>query len=105
MSRAKAAGIGKDADQRRQRANRAAILLKHLSDPTRLQMISILANGEMYVGAMCEELNLTQPAVSHHLAVLRHGGIVEPRRQRQNTFYRLTDQGELLANVVGQFGS
>jgi DNA-binding transcriptional ArsR family regulator len=65
-----------------------AILLKHVSDPTRLQVISMLSEAEMYVGAMCRELNLNQPAMSHHLALLRNSGVIEPRRQ------------ELLAGVI-----
>jgi DNA-binding transcriptional ArsR family regulator len=78
----------------------AAILLKHVSDPTRLQVISMLSEAEMFVGAMCRELNLNQPAMSHHLALLRNSGVIEPRRQGQNTYYSLTETGELLAGVV-----
>ena len=63
----------KVADQRFQQAKRASILLKHVSDPTRLQVIMILAEGERHVGALCAQLSQSQPAVSHHLALLRHG--------------------------------
>jgi len=38
--------------------------------------------------------------VSHHLALLRHGGIIAPRRQGKNNFYSLTDVGADLADVV-----
>ena len=90
----------KEADQRLQQAKRASILLKHVSDPTRLQVIMILSEGERHVGALCEQLSQSQPAVSHHLALLRHGGIIAPRRQGKNNFYSLTDTGANLANVV-----
>ena len=90
----------KEADHRLQQAKRASILLKHVSDPTRLQVIMILAEGERHVGALCEQLSQSQPAVSHHLALLRHGGIIAPRRQGKNNFYSLTDTGANLANVV-----
>jgi DNA-binding transcriptional ArsR family regulator len=90
----------KEADQRLQQARRASILLKHVSDPTRLQVILILAEGEHHVGALCEQLSQSQPAVSHHLALLRHGGIISPRRAGKNNFYSLTDSGEKLAKVV-----
>lgn len=79
---------------------RAAILLKQVSDPTRLQAIAMLAEGERHVGAICDELNMSQPAVSHHLALLRHGGIIQPRREGKNSFYGLTEAGERLAAVV-----
>ena len=79
---------------------RASILLKHVSDPTRLQVILILAEGEQHVGALCAQLSQSQPAVSHHLALLRHGGIIAPRRQGKNNFYSLTDTGTDLSVVV-----
>jgi DNA-binding transcriptional ArsR family regulator len=88
------------AEQRYNQARRASILLKHVSDPTRLQVILILAEGERHVGALCAQLSQSQPAVSHHLALLRHGGIIAPRRQGKNNFYSLTDTGADLARVV-----
>ena len=88
------------AEQRFQQAARASILLKHVSDPTRLQVILILSDGERHVGALCAQLSQSQPAVSHHLALLRHGGIIAPRRQGKNNFYSLTDTGTDLAQVV-----
>src|SRR6476620_1396593 len=97
------AGKGKGAkevDPRPKQARRASILLKHVSDPTRLQVILILAEGERHVGALCSQLSQSQPAVSHHLALLRHGGIIAPRRQGKNNFYSLTDTGSDLARVV-----
>jgi DNA-binding transcriptional ArsR family regulator len=90
----------KGADARFQQARRASILLKHVSDPTRLQVVMILSEGERHVGALCEQLNQSQPAVSHHLALLRHGGVIAPRRQGKNNFYSLTDTGYDLARVV-----
>jgi DNA-binding transcriptional ArsR family regulator len=88
------------AEQRYHQARRASILLKHVSDPTRLQVILILSEGERHVGALCAQLSQSQPAVSHHLALLRHGGIIAPRRQGKNNFYSLTETGTGLAHVV-----
>ena len=90
----------KATDNRIQQARRASILLKHVSDPTRLQVILILSEGEQHVGALCAQLSQSQPAVSHHLALLRHGQIIAPRRQGKNNFYSLTDTGTSLATVV-----
>jgi DNA-binding transcriptional ArsR family regulator len=90
----------KDPGQRLKQAQRASILLKQVSDPTRLQVILMLAEGEKHVGGLCDQLSQSQPAVSHHLALLRHGGIIAPRRQGKNNFYGLTETGEELANVV-----
>ena len=96
----KAARAKKAAEQRLKTAQRAAVLLKQVSDPTRLQVILMLDEGEKHVGALSETLHQSQPAVSHHLALLRHGGIIAPRRQGKNNFYALTEAGEGLASVV-----
>ncbi|MDR3632761.1 MAG: metalloregulator ArsR/SmtB family transcription factor [Isosphaeraceae bacterium] len=98
--KSKAAKAKNDSAQRLKLAQRAAILLKQVSDPTRLQVVLILSSGEKHVGALCDELGLGQPAVSHHLALLRHGGIIAPRRQGKNNFYALTETGEELAKVA-----
>jgi DNA-binding transcriptional ArsR family regulator len=90
----------KEAEQRLKLARRVSILLKHVSDPTRLQVILTLAEGEQHVGALCEQLAQSQPAVSHHLALLRHGGIISPRRQGKNNYYSLTETGAELARVI-----
>jgi DNA-binding transcriptional ArsR family regulator len=83
---------------------RAAILLKQVSDPTRLQVVTLLSERERHVGGLCEEFNMSQPALSHHLAMLRHGGIVDRRRQGKNNFYSLTDTGNSLFNIVKAVG-
>jgi DNA-binding transcriptional ArsR family regulator len=97
---AKAIKAKKAADQRLKQAQRAAMFLKQVSDPTRLQVILMLSKGERHVGDISDQLNMSQPAVSHHLALLRHGSIISPRRQGQNSFYGLTEAGEKLAVVV-----
>ena len=78
----------------------AANLLKQVSDPTRLQVVTLLSEREHHVGALCDQFNLSPPAVSRHLAQLRHGGIVERRRQGTNNFYTLTDTGYRLSKIV-----
>jgi DNA-binding transcriptional ArsR family regulator len=79
----------------------AANLLKHVSDPTRLQVLLLLSEKERHVTEICNQLGVqSQPAVSHHLALLRHGRLIEPRRAGKNNFYSLTDTGRELAEVV-----
>jgi DNA-binding transcriptional ArsR family regulator len=85
---------------RTKRFQRAAILLKQVSDATRLQVVTLLSERERHVGGLCEALTQSQPAVSHHLALLRHGGIIDRRRQGKNNFYSLTDVGERLSKIV-----
>jgi len=97
---ARATKAQKDAALRLKRTQEAAALLKQVSDPTRLRIILMLAEGERHVGAICEVVEQSQPAVSHHLALLRHGGIIAARRQGKNNFYALTERGERLTSLV-----
>jgi DNA-binding transcriptional ArsR family regulator len=80
---------------------RVAELLKQVSDPTRLQVLMLLSEKERNVSELCSDLGTqSQPAVSHHLALLRHGRLIEPRRSGKHNFYALTDAGRELAHVV-----
>jgi DNA-binding transcriptional ArsR family regulator len=80
---------------------RVAELLKQVSDPTRLQVLMLLSEKERNVTELCSDLGTqSQPAVSHHLALLRHGRLIEPRRAGKHNFYALTDAGRQLAQVV-----
>jgi DNA-binding transcriptional ArsR family regulator len=91
----------KDSVQQRfRRIQKAATLLKQMADPTRLRIVQILSRDEWHVGALCEELKMSQPAVSHHLALLRHGGLIVPRRQGKHSYYSLTDAGSELEKIV-----
>jgi len=78
-----------------------------LSDETRLRIIFFLAqNGELHVSDLCDRLGQSQPAVSHHLALLRVSGLIEPRREGKHNFYSVrTDTfGELLASLFAATG-
>src|SRR5271154_906250 len=80
---------------------RVAELLKQVSDPTRLQVLMLLSEKERNVTELCADLGTqSQPAVSHHLALFRHGRLMEPRRSGKHNFYALTEAGRELANVV-----
>jgi DNA-binding transcriptional ArsR family regulator len=83
------------------RIRQAADLLKQVSDPTRLQILLLLSQKERNVTELCNDLGTqSQPAVSHHLALLRHGRLIEPRRSGKHNFYYLTDNGRELTGVV-----
>ena len=65
-------------------------LFKLLSDETRLRILLALLNtDEMHVRALCELLEQSQPAVSHHLALLRVAGLIDRRREGKHNFYHL----------------
>ena len=62
-----------------------------LSDPTRRQIIESLALGESSFGDLAEQFDMSRPAVSQHLKVLREAGIVSARADAQRRIYRLND--------------
>ena len=64
-----------------------AAFFKLLSDKTRVKIILLLAQGDRHVTSLCEELNLPQPTISHHLGLLRMSNIVGNRRQGKQVFY------------------
>ena len=65
-------------------------LFKLLSDETRLQILYFLMQEkELNVGTLCELLDQSQPAVSHHLALLKGTGLIDMRRQGKHNFYHL----------------
>jgi len=68
-----------------------AEICQTLADPKRQMMISELRTGEKTVGEIAEAIGITQPAASHHLNILREGGIVNKRRDGSNIYYSLTD--------------
>jgi DNA-binding transcriptional ArsR family regulator len=81
-------------------AQRAAILLKNLGDATRVRVLCLLAEETRNVGTMCRLLGLGQPGLSHHLGLMRAGGIVECRRTGKSNFYSLTTNGRSLAETA-----
>jgi DNA-binding transcriptional ArsR family regulator len=63
-----------------------------LADPTRRQIIESLAAGETSFGELADKFEMSRPAVSQHLKVLRDAGIVTARADAQRRIYRLNDQ-------------
>jgi DNA-binding transcriptional ArsR family regulator len=62
-------------------------IFRVLADPTRRAVFERLASGEMSVGALKKGFDISQPAISQHLAQLRKAGLVAERREGRNTFY------------------
>jgi ArsR family transcriptional regulator, virulence genes transcriptional regulator len=72
-------------------ADRAADLLKALSNAQRLRVLCLLADAELSVGELNTRLELSQSALSQHLAVLREHGLVCTRRESQTIYYALAE--------------
>lgn len=75
-----------------------ARFLRCIGEPTRLQIIKFLADGERCVSEVTRALDKEQPLVSHHLRALKECNIVRERQKAQKVYYRLTD--DRLARLV-----
>lgn len=65
-------------------------LFKLFSDETRLRILHFLMHhDELNVRTLCKMLDQSQPAVSHHLALLRVAGLIESRREGKHNFYHV----------------
>jgi ArsR family transcriptional regulator len=64
--------------------------LKALADPLRWRIVQALAQQELCVCHLTEDLGAPQPLISHHLRILRKAELVESERFRYWTYYRLT---------------
>jgi ArsR family transcriptional regulator, lead/cadmium/zinc/bismuth-responsive transcriptional repressor len=68
-----------------------AEIFRALGDPTRVRMLSALADAEVCVGDLAGALGMGQSAVSHQLSYLREMGLVTARRAGKHVFYKLDD--------------
>ncbi len=73
--------------------HRLTDVFKLLADKSRLKIVLALAqDGELHVSALCELLGQSQPAVSHHLTLMRMVGLVGYRRDGKHNYYHLASE-------------
>jgi ArsR family transcriptional regulator len=81
---------------------RLSKVFKLLADESRLRIVLALAqDGELHVSALCALLGQSQPAVSHHLTLMRLVGLVAYRRDGKHNFYRLAS--DHVRDLIEQF--
>jgi len=80
-----------DPDQMQAHLAEAAQLLKALGNEQRLHILCNLLEGPLSVGELNQRLELSQSALSQHLALLRESGLVDTRREAQTIYYSLPD--------------
>ena len=64
-----------------------------LADPTRRRIVEMLATRELAAGEIARRFDMTAPAVSQHLKLLRESGLVQVRRDAQRRIYALDPSG------------
>jgi len=88
-SRSKRSGKPSPENMRRH-ARQASRLMKAVGNENRLMILCALAEGELSVGELLNRVDLSQSALSQHLAVLRGEELVSTRRESQSIFYSLS---------------
>ena len=83
-------------------AREAVRVFKALGDEKRLRILSLLRQGERCACVLLEDLNLSQPTLSHHMKILCDARLVTGRKEGKWVYYSLNArQGDVLQQVVG----
>jgi DNA-binding transcriptional ArsR family regulator len=69
--------------------------LKAIAAPHRRQILSLVREGELSAGEIAAHFDVTRPAVSQHLTVLKEAGLVDERRNGTRRLYRARPEGLL----------
>lgn len=82
-----------------------AKVFKALADENRVKILEMLIEGERFAGSLLEELDVSQPTLSHHMKLLCESGLVDARKDGRWIFYSISEAGrdkafDLLAEVT-----
>jgi DNA-binding transcriptional ArsR family regulator len=67
--------------------------LKAIAEPRRRAILSLVRDGELSAGEIAAQFEVTRPAVSQHLSVLKEAGLVSERRNGTRRLYRARPEG------------
>src|SRR6516165_304458 len=67
--------------------------LKAIAEPRRRQILSLVREGELSAGEIAAHFDVTRPAISQHLGVLKEAGLVSERRNGTRRLYRVRPEG------------
>ncbi|MCI5893599.1 MAG: metalloregulator ArsR/SmtB family transcription factor [Clostridiales bacterium] len=70
-----------------------AEVFKAFCDENRIRILEVLQTGEKCGCKLLEELNVTQPTLSHHMKILCDAGIVDSRKEGKWTHYKISNEG------------
>ena len=83
---------------------RIADIFRQLGDPSRIRIFWLLCHCEECVVNIADMVDMSSPAVSHHLRVLKDSGLLDSRRDGREVYYRAADapQSRLLHEIIEQ---
>lgn len=74
-------------------AKKTAVIFKAFCDENRIKILQLLSDGEKCACKLLEEMNITQPTLSHHMKTLLDSGIVEGRKEGKWMHYSISAEG------------
>ncbi len=77
----------------RNKYTETAEVFKAFCDENRIRILEMLQSGEKCACVILEELNVTQPTLSHHMKILCDSGVVESRKEGKWTHYKISSKG------------
>ena len=72
---------------------KTAVIFKAFCDENRIRILNLLTTGEKCACKLLEELNITQPTLSHHMKILCDSGVVVGRKEGKWTHYSISANG------------
>lgn len=76
---------------------KTAIIFKAFCDENRIKILKLLVTGEKCACKLLEEINVTQPTLSHHMKILCDSGVVTGRKDGKWTYYSISNEGAVYA--------
>ena len=76
---------------------KTALIFKAFCDENRIRILKMLRNGEKCACKLLEDLNVTQPTLSHHMKILCDSGIVVGRKEGKWMHYSISGEGAKIA--------
>ena len=78
---------------------RTAMIFKAFCDENRIRIVKLLRTGEKCACKLLEEINVTQPTLSHHMKILSDSGIVVGRKEGKWIHYSISAEGAEVAAI------
>ncbi len=79
---------------------KTALIFKALCDENRVRILKLLCSGEKCACKLLEELNITQPTLSHHMKILCDSEIVVGRKEGKWMHYSISEKGVSQAKII-----
>lgn len=84
---------------------KTAVMFKAFCDENRLQILELLRDGERCACSLLEEMQITQPTLSHHMKILCDSGVVTGRKEGKWMHYSISNVGlEDVRKCLDYFG-